>query len=746
MYADFFFFLASMLLCGSIAYIVAMLWFCNPHTRQLKSFIGFGIGSFLWTFFSAIADIVPDSYFRLFYTLHSVTSCIFPYLLLWFTLNFGGFKLADKPRTRHVICLFALAEVLFAATNPWHSTMYSGLVRTELVVGKFFWVHASISYAFSFASLFCIFVHVIRFVRKAPMLLLVAFSMLLPIVVNLMLALGGLDNSRDWTPMCFFFTFAAFFFSSYRSGMFSLKSLALMNIFSSLPDVILITNSAGVIVDGNEAFRKTFPEAPVVIGSTRLSDFSVWLSGQATECRPPTLFDRLDNLETRHKGGEFSLPMPGGQGELRSYTLRRDYIRHDKKNISGFVFTMSDVSRYRGMIEEIDRKNAHLTAMNALAEEASRTKSAFLANMSHEIRTPINAITGMATLARGTEDIGYIHSCLDKVQSASRQLLGIINDILDMSKIEANKMELAAEAFTLSSVIGNMKSMMDIRAAEKSQRLTFVIGDDLPNAVVGDELRLSQIFLNLLSNAVKFTPEGGEITFSMDLVEKAQDGSYTLSAQVKDNGIGMTEEQQGRLFKSFEQADRGTAKRFGGTGLGLAISKRIAMLMDGNIQVQSAPGEGSLFTVTFRLQPGSITQPSDEAEKTSFDFSGRVALLVEDIEINREIAMALLKSSGLEVDCAENGQVAVDMFMTDPGRYDIIFMDVHMPLMDGYAATETIRGVPNPYAKEVPIVAMTANAFAEDVVRCRAAGMNDHIAKPIDVAMLMQKTAQNLRR
>ena len=369
---------------------------------------------------------------------------------------------------------------------------------------------------------------------------------------------------------------------------------------------------------------------------------------------------------------------------------------------------------------------------------STKSKSEFLANMSHEIRTPINAITGMTAIASNSNDIDAIHNCLKKVDTASKQLLGIINYILDMSKIEANKMELAAEPFNLFSVVQNVESIIEIRATEKRQSFSVNINPDIPYVVVGDDLRLSQILINLLSNAVKFTPEEGEISLSLRLLS-SNNNLHCFEALIKDNGIGISKEQQSRLFSSFEQAEKGTSKRYGGTGLGLAISKRLANLMGGDITLESEYGKGSSFAVTFCLGVGK-TDTIDSTEKANdCDFSGKTFLLVEDIEINREIVLALLEDSSVTIECAENGQEAVNIFKANSQKYDLIFMDIQMPIMDGYTATKAIRDSGVPHAQTVPILAMTANAFAEDVEQCRAVGMNDHIAKPIDIDLLIRK-------
>ena len=378
-------------------------------------------------------------------------------------------------------------------------------------------------------------------------------------------------------------------------------------------------------------------------------------------------------------------------------------------------------------------------------EAASRAKSEFLANMSHEIRTPINAVTGMTAIARSSGNLDRIHDCLDKIGLASHQLLGLINDILDMSKIEAKKFDLAHEPFSPEAMVRNAESINGVRTAEKKQRFAVDLAPDLPEVVVGDEMRLSQILLNLLSNAVKFTPEGGEIRLALKRIG-SRGGKEEVEASVRDSGIGITEEQRARLFSAFVQADSGTSKRFGGTGLGLAISKSIAELMGGGISVESVPGKGSCFTVRVLLEKGSSDMLKiSQTGKTpaDFHFEGRTLLLVDDVPINREIVIALLEDTHVAIDCAENGQIAVNMFTANPDHYDLIFMDVQMPIMDGYDAARAIRAFEAEHpAKEkhpqgVPIIAMTANAFAEDVEHCKKAGMNGHIAKPIEVETLL---------
>ncbi len=376
---------------------------------------------------------------------------------------------------------------------------------------------------------------------------------------------------------------------------------------------------------------------------------------------------------------------------------------------------------------------------------STQAKSNFLANMSHEIRTPINAITGMAHIARTTEDKDKINSSLTKIETASKQLLSIINDVLDMSKIEANKIELEEQPFNLISEVHNIHSIAGVQAADKNQKMSIDISPSVPEVVIGDSLRLSQIFLNLLSNAVKFTPNEGEIKLSLSC-EDADNGMCLIRATVSDTGIGISDQQKENLFKAFEQASKDTTRLYGGSGLGLAISRRIARLMNGDITVCSEPSKGSCFTVEVYLKRTDELLDSIDKNKNidSYDFSGHTALLVEDIEINREIAIALLEPTGISIETAADGEQAVEKYKSSPEKFDIILMDIHMPVMDGYKATIAIRGLDIEGAKTIPVLAMTANAFSEDIKLSKEAGMDDHIAKPIDVDEMLAKIERHL--
>ncbi len=416
----------------------------------------------------------------------------------------------------------------------------------------------------------------------------------------------------------------------------------------------------------------------------------------------------------------------------------------DNGAIKGAVVVFRDITERKATEAELDKHRHHLEeevakrtvelseALNR-AEAATQAKSAFLANMSHEIRTPMNGILGMTSLLQRsgvtTQQSGY----LEKVEASSRHLLGIINDILDFSKIEAGKLALERTDFTLSALLHDVLAIVDPALKAKDLDMRVMI-HGMPSPLRGDPTRLSQILVNYLNNAIKFTDEG-HIILSGQLLETSADG-YRLRFAVSDTGVGLTSDQQSRLFRAFEQADNSTARRYGGTGLGLAISQSLAQLMGGEVGVESRPGHGSTFWFTCRLKQGRETsrdaQTDTSAEARLQAYRGARVLLAEDEPTNLDVALILLEQAGLAVDVAANGCAALEKAQT--GAYAIILMDMQMPQMDGLEATRRIRRLDS--GAEVPIIAMTANAYPEDRERCLAAGMDDFVSKPVDPEVL----------
>ena len=373
------------------------------------------------------------------------------------------------------------------------------------------------------------------------------------------------------------------------------------------------------------------------------------------------------------------------------------------------------------------------------AEIASKAKSVFLSNMSHEIRTPMNAIIGMTSIGRTAGGLDRKNDCFEKIDGASKHLLGVINDILDMSKIEAGKFALSESDFEFGKIIERIVSVNKFRMEEMSQKFTVHMDENIPQFLYGDDQRMSQVITNLISNATKFTPVGGSVKLGAECVGE-ENGVYTIQVTVADTGIGISPEQQANIFSSFQQAENSTSRKYGGTGLGLAISKSIVEMMGGKIWIESELGKGAVFSFTVQARRGE-GKPDAETEEYELEgqFEGHCILLAEDVEINREIVLALLEPTLLTIDCAVNGREAVEMFAAAPNKYELIFMDMQMPEMDGLDATRQIRALDNPRAKTVPIVAMTANAFKEDIFECLDAGMNSHLSKPLDFDAVFNK-------
>ena len=378
-----------------------------------------------------------------------------------------------------------------------------------------------------------------------------------------------------------------------------------------------------------------------------------------------------------------------------------------------------------------------------MAQAANEAKSQFLSSVSHDVRTPLNGILGMATIAgMHLNEPEKVKDCLDKILGAGNHLLSLINDILDLSKIESGNFSLKKEAFSLRELLDNMASMLSSQVAEKKLNFSVEIGELAHDFVEGDQMRLQQVFTNIASNAVKYTPVGGSVRISFR--EKPLDSKTVTEYEFvcQDSGFGMSHSTLENLFKPFERAKDKRVQKIQGTGLGMAITRNIIRMMDGDIGVESKLNRGSTFTVTFRMKMvrGEVEPHRDIMlqEFAQNDFSDRRILLVEDNELNREIAATVLEETGAKVECAENGQIAVTKVKESPkGYYDLVLMDIKMPVMDGLEAARAIRRLRRKDAGTLPIVAMSANAFAEDVNKSKAAGMNEHLAKPIDLKKLL---------
>ncbi len=405
--------------------------------------------------------------------------------------------------------------------------------------------------------------------------------------------------------------------------------------------------------------------------------------------------------------------------------------------ISGVLLFDTDgkAKNYLGILEDITKeKNEYLKlqSQKIKAENDSKSKSIFLAKMSHEIRTPMNGIIGTVGLLKDTTLSNNQLDFLDIINVSGNSLMSIINDILDISKIEAGKIELENEYFNISIMISDIIKMLGYKAAEKRLVFRKKINNDIPRIVKGDIVRLKQVLINLTNNAIKFTKHGN-VTIEIEKLQQ-KDKKLKLKFKVVDTGIGISEKGRKKLFQEFSQTDASISRKYGGSGLGLLISKKFIELMGGKIFVESKEGKGSVFWFVLEMEIGKekpLGQPIDKKVITKKSKKKLSVLIVEDNIINQKVTMANLRQLGHDVEIAENGQIAVEMF--ESGEYDLILMDIQMPVMDGYEATQEIRKYEekNNISDKIKIVAITANAMKEDRSKCISAGMNDYITKPI---------------
>jgi PAS domain S-box-containing protein len=420
-------------------------------------------------------------------------------------------------------------------------------------------------------------------------------------------------------------------------------------------------------------------------------------------------------------------------------------VRQDAGAAPVSFIVMRDITERKLAEAELHETNRRLEAVTAQAEMANAAKSTFLANMSHEIRTPLSGMLGMTGLLRETPLTERQRDYADKIRTSGESLLAVLNDILDFSRMEAGKLDIEIVPFSLKEVIDNVVNIFESQAAKKKIKITTFIDQELPANLLGDPQRMTQVIANLVGNAVKFTA-AGYIQLGVKVMRRTET-DVELEISVQDTGIGMTEEELSRLFTAFSHADASTTRRFGGTGLGLAISRQFVELMGGTIRAESTPGEGSLFTVviSFLIDSGigrtNLGRRLDTPRKHFIDVR---ALVVEDHEINREIVVELLRRVGIKADIAINGVEAVEMVRTSD--YDILFMDIQMPEMDGFTATRKIRNLDREGVDRLPIMALSSHAIVGDREKSLAAGMNDHLTKPINPNTLEAALLQWLPR
>ncbi|MCR5758010.1 MAG: transporter substrate-binding domain-containing protein [Selenomonas sp.] len=455
-----------------------------------------------------------------------------------------------------------------------------------------------------------------------------------------------------------------------------------------------------------------------------------------------------------HPGGQYQQEIAKSFEQKRSYYCEvRKQAEENKYRFFSCQFqpyfqdgVLTGCYFYRQDIDDVRRKDIRqreaLTDALESAQHASMAKGNFLSSMSHEIRTPLNAIIGYLTLgSQENASEETLHQVIDKSQIAAHHLLGLINNILDLSSIEQGKLQLTVEEFSLRELLTEIQTIFNGQLQQKKIEWTCNIQGVSHNMMQGDSMRIKQVLMNIVSNAVKFTPEGGRISITVKQIMRPNN-VFITTFEITDSGIGMSEAYLEKIFQPFEQENAQVAQQYGGSGLGMAISQNLVRMMQGSIEVRSKQGQGTSFYVSLPLQGVKEFDEEVDAEQATAEisFAGMRLLLVEDNEMNREIAQTILEQHGFVIDTAVNGQDAVDCFTAAaPGTYKAILMDVQMPVLDGYGATQAIRRSEHAEGATIPIIAVTADVFTDDVARVMACGMNDYLSKPIDFDKLLEK-------
>ena len=820
------------------------------------------IGTLLELDFRLVTGVTYISFVNICY----IGICLVPIAILY--LGRIVMRSDWKPKPIHALFLvIPVFSIIMVFTDPLHHLFFVNfsLYSKDAVYGVYYYFHSVYSYGCIFAGIVLMYIassHNLAFFSKQS--LLVIFGVVVTLVPNILYSFGFMNLPFSVSSAAFTVSILPFAVAFLKYRFTEVFPITLKQVMNLISDGYLVIDRQFRVLSYNNALVRMLPD---FIDVTRSESLRMVVERYFLE-------NKYDKILEWHKQAVDRQETVSFEDRIADYYVNVEItpvIQHNSH--LGSIILLKDITQSKLLIEA--------------TQAGSKAKGDFLSHMSHEIRTPLNAIIGMINIGINTNDVEKMKYCFERADGASKHLLSLINDILDMSKIEADKFELSFSEFEFEKMLMNITNVANIRADEKSQNFVVNLSKDIPAYIESDELRLSQVITNLLTNAIKFTPEKGTVSLNIDLESKnAESDEVTLRIEVSDTGIGISKEQQERLFTSYNQADSSISHKFGGTGLGLAISKRIVELMEGHIWIESELGRGSkfIFTVNAKkrsgnpktklsrgvnfesmrvlavddsvevrdyfiyvmeelgvfchvaasgaeavemiensgdkpyniffvdwLMPemdgieltkqikkingdnsvitmisvadwnsiekeavaagvrhfiskplfpselinainicisetsGDLSNDSSNPVKQRHDFSGHTLLVAEDIEINREIISAVLEETGVAIDYAEDGKLAVSMFSENPDKYALILMDIQMPEMDGYEASLAIRALDLEKAENIPIIAMTANVFKEDIEKCIASGMNEHMGKPVDTDVLLGLLSKYLK-
>lgn len=702
----------------TITIILALLFWARRKASGASSMALMMSSAALWALCDFLSDLSSYLPAKIFWDNVSYFGVV-TIPVAWFIFVLKYTKNEEFLKNRRLLLLFIIPviTVFFIWTDGFHQLMLSDtgflgegqMIILETGYGPWFWVHAAYSYLLFFLGVFLLIKKLIllpKILQSQSIIILAAIFV--PLLLSILYAFK-IGPSYPIDPTIFSFTFGGIicFFGMFRYRLFELVPAARDLVIEDMSSILVVLDNHNHIIDINSAAKDVF--------DIRIKDFV----GQS-------FFDILGEQYSNIKKHEYTqkaeekISIDSKEGR-KCFDLRIAPLFDGRNRTAGRFFILYDITALEAAIDGLEESRK-------AAEDANKAKSHFLATMSHEIRTPLNGIIGMTELLTSVDHSDEEKGYLQIVQNCAESLLDIINDILDFSKIEAGRMELERTGFNLRSLIDGAVNSFYHQAMEKNIDFVCSIDQAIPENLEGDPLRTRQVLVNLVGNAFKFT-EKGRVEVKAEQI-KCEKGQVAIRFSVTDTGIGVSEEKLSNLFKSFEQIDSSTTRKYGGTGLGLAIVKNLVGLMGGTVDVESKPDEGSRFTfiIPFKISDNIIPKENTVSE---FDFSGRniSILLAEDNKVNQSLVSKLLEKEKVKVDIAENGREVLKAL--EKNAYDLILMDIMMPVMDGYETTKAIRTIEENTGNHVPIIALTANATEEDRNLCLKAGMDDYLTKPL---------------